>query len=337
VTAQPVFFTVSDSKYFVGTVALANSLRLTGNPGNLAVLDLGLTPDQRRRLGTAANVVDLPADVALRHPWFAKPLAHRFRSSGVLALIDSDMVAVRSLAPELGSAAAGKIVVFPSHEVDRDRWFAEWEADFALAEPLRRGRYLNSGFVALSLDRWPQLFPRWERACKRIPPEEVGVEFVRRSRFAGGDDDALNAILRSEVPESALDVRPDNESILHDALRNVDILDPRSLECSYRGRPPALLHFALRGKPWQWQAWRRARTDDAYMRLLPRLLFARDLPVRVEPEEVAVWLRPTRPGHAALRVLDLYDRLVGFVRDGNTGMIKRVAARLRESVAHQRA
>jgi hypothetical protein len=41
-------------------------------------------------------------------------------------------------------------------------------------------------------------------------------------------------------------------------------------------------------------------SNDAYVRLLPRLLFADDVPLRLEPHEVAVLVRPGR-GPAVLR------------------------------------
>ena len=44
------YFTVSTHRFFLGTVALLNSLRLTGNAGELVVLDAGLTPDERELL-----------------------------------------------------------------------------------------------------------------------------------------------------------------------------------------------------------------------------------------------------------------------------------------------
>ena len=37
-----------DHRFFLGTVALLNSLRLTGNVGELVVLDAGLTAERTR-------------------------------------------------------------------------------------------------------------------------------------------------------------------------------------------------------------------------------------------------------------------------------------------------
>jgi hypothetical protein len=48
--AEVTHYTVSDHRYFLGTVALLNSLSLTGTVGELVVLDAGLRPKQRNDL-----------------------------------------------------------------------------------------------------------------------------------------------------------------------------------------------------------------------------------------------------------------------------------------------
>ena len=73
------FYTISSAGYFPGTVALLNSLRLTGNAGELVVLDRGLLPDQRARLEPQARVVDLPVG-AEGHPTLTKPVRAAVRA-----------------------------------------------------------------------------------------------------------------------------------------------------------------------------------------------------------------------------------------------------------------
>ena len=51
------YYTITDEPFFVGTVALLNSLRLTGHEGEFVALDCGLTPTQQRRLAQHARVV----------------------------------------------------------------------------------------------------------------------------------------------------------------------------------------------------------------------------------------------------------------------------------------
>src|SRR6187551_3977245 len=57
---EATFYTIADAGFFPGLVALLNSLRLTGNAGELVALDRGLTPAQRELLAGHVSVVDLP-------------------------------------------------------------------------------------------------------------------------------------------------------------------------------------------------------------------------------------------------------------------------------------
>ena len=71
---QARFFTISDARFFVGTVLLLNSLRLTGHDHELVVLDRGLTDSQRARLAEHRVVFEQHADRST-HPWLLKPVA----------------------------------------------------------------------------------------------------------------------------------------------------------------------------------------------------------------------------------------------------------------------
>jgi hypothetical protein len=55
------YYTVSDHRFFLGTVALLNSLRLTNNGGDFVVLDVDLTPSERELLSDHATVFALRA------------------------------------------------------------------------------------------------------------------------------------------------------------------------------------------------------------------------------------------------------------------------------------
>jgi hypothetical protein len=82
------------------------------------------------------------------------------------------------------------------------------------------------------------------------------------------------------------------------------VVDARTLRCELRGEPISILHYSLAPKAWQRRAMVRLR-DDAYVRLLPRLLFGDDVAVRLEPKSVPVWLRPGARGRALVRGADL--------------------------------
>jgi hypothetical protein len=69
------------------------------------------------------------------------------------------------------------------------------------------------------------------------------------------------------------------------------------------GTRVAILHYALAPKAWEPKAPVRLR-DDAYVRLLPRLLFGEDVAVRLSPSEVPFWLRGTTQARAFVGGLD---------------------------------
>jgi len=122
------YYTVSDNLFFLGTVALLNSLRLTGHAGELVVLDTGLTPSQRELLDEHATVFapQMRVDV---HPVVVKTYAHLSQPSGTVVVIDSDMIVTGSLSHILALAREGKICAYPDVPAVRRRWFPEWGED----------------------------------------------------------------------------------------------------------------------------------------------------------------------------------------------------------------
>ena len=283
---------------------MVNSLRLAGNEGEVVVADLGLLYEQRERLRRVATVVSLDEDP--KHPVLAKATADLF-CSGVIVVVDSDVMIVRALDDLVDCARAGKIVVFPDHWKTRSRRFSEWESVFELTSPLRPRRYVGSGCLVVSVDQQPAFFDRWRRACRSLPADEIamrGLGGPPAGPFELGDQDALNALLMSEVPDEEQFVVPsESQSVLPDALQDVEILDERSLKTRYRGETPAVLHYALTPKAWEQQAWRRVRRDDAYLRLFPRLAFAPDVAMRLQASEVPIWLKPGGIGRRAAVVI----------------------------------
>jgi hypothetical protein len=298
VPTEPTYYTIADAPFFPGLVALLNSLRLSGNQGELVVLDRGLERSQRERLEPHARVVELPPDAAA-NPILLKPFPQAFDPSGVVVIVDSDMLVVRALDRLVERAAAGSICVFP--DPIPDRWFGEWTDEFELRSPPRRQTYVNSGFVAFSVERWPDLLARWRELCGRIPPADLRSD--QRSPFWAGDQDALNALFASELPAEALEVLPVEGEAYPEQLLRVRVLDERSLECELDGQPVTILHHSLGPKVWQRLGWLRLR-NDAYVRLLPRLLFGNDVPLRLDAGDVPFRLRPGAAPRAVRRSLD---------------------------------
>jgi hypothetical protein len=304
VRPSTTFFTVGDERFFPGVVCLLNSLRLSGNDVRLVILDLGLTDQQRRRLSPHVQLVDAPPEVR-EQPVLLKPFAHLLDPQGTVVMIDSDMIVTRPLDPVLELADAGSVCLFGDPD---DRWFAEWEEAFGLSAPPRRQGYLNAGFIALSTHHWPKLLGRFWEACRRIPDDALrGAGGAYEQPFWNADQDAINALLMSEVSADAVVELPPVESPSPDELDDVTIVDERTLACEHRGHRPYLLHYWGGPKPWQPQAWMRA-TDNAYVRLMPRVLFAPDVPVRMRPAELPIWLRPGLAGRASLAVLSAVNR-----------------------------
>jgi hypothetical protein len=212
------------------------------------------------------------------------------------------MVITSSLRPILSCAAAGKICVFPDHPSDHTRWFEEWTDLFGLDEPLRHKTYSNAGFLAFSADQWPDFLRRWRDACERIPIRNARPDDAQP--FGQLDQDALNAILMSEVSDDALEQLPGYEW----NMRRVVLEDPRTLACVADGRPQPLLHTPAMPKIWQAGGWRRVERS-AYVELLPRLLFAPDVPIALAPSELPFWLRPGALARATLPGVSAYNRL----------------------------
>jgi hypothetical protein len=322
------FYTIADAGFFPGLVALLNSLRLTENPGRLVALDLGLKAEQRSLLDGHVELVELPTALTGR-PMLLKAYPHLLPAAGTVVLLDSDMIVTRPLAGVVALAAAGRICAFPDPLPHRGRWFAEWEDELELRAPLRRRTYLNAGFLAISTDHWPDLLGRWWELCDRVPREQHFGRFEQP--FWAGDQDVLNAILASEVPEGAVAELPEHEEAYPEDLLEVEVVDERTLACELHGRPTAILHYALGPKAWEPKAWLRVR-DDAYVRLLPRLLFGEDVAVRLAPESVPLWLRTGAPGRAFVGGAEFVHGRLRSIAHALPRPVRDWALRLREAI-----
>src|SRR3954466_9810076 len=82
------FFTIADADYYLGLVALVNSLRLHGHTDPISVLDVGLTEAQRSEISAECDVVRLPSG-APRNPWLLHPLVCQLQLAETTVYIDS--------------------------------------------------------------------------------------------------------------------------------------------------------------------------------------------------------------------------------------------------------
>jgi hypothetical protein len=330
-SSSVTFYTVTDAAFFPGTVALINSLRLTGHDDALVALDNGLTTSQRERLEQVVSVVDAPDESLVKSPLTLKPFPLLIGAKGTVVIIDSDIIVTSSLAPVLALAGRGQICLYPDLPEEQGRWCSEWRELFFLRASPRRQTYLNSGFVAFSVDHWPNLLAEWWEACARIPADKVFTAEDQPFRY--GDQDALNAILMSEVPASAQTVLP-YESIAYPAERS-EVVDERVLGCVRDGHQVSILHHLTGPKVWSeeglyrmvlseewslagrfpveglprltladhWARTVRGRLPllDPYIRLFPRVVGCGDVVVRLRPGDVPWWLRRGLRQRAALR------------------------------------
>jgi hypothetical protein len=308
VRGDATYYTISDAEFFLGTVMLLNSLRLTGNEGKLVVLDAGLDPGQRTLLEGHADVVDIPKKIA-GTPVSMSPYPYLVGASGTVVLIDSDIVVTGRLDEALDLACEGRIVAAPAWtEAARNRWFAEWEATLKLRAPLRREDWFHAGFVVLEVGRWPNLLERWWELNELVPPEQAFLWHLNQP-FNASDADSLNALLMSEIPRSALALLPEGAEAFGG---HVTIEDVESLRCTLNGIPTRLLHYPDSPKPWQRRGWVRAGAT-AYAKIMRRLLFEPDVPLRLDPADVPVWLRPSLWGRVALRPRAAANSTIGWL------------------------
>lgn len=293
------YFTLADARYAVGAAAMVGSLRLTGHAGEVVVLDGGMTAEQRAWLAPHATLVPVPPELAGRET-LIKPFAHTLGRGGVFVWLDADLLVTGALRAAVEHARAGRVVAARvEHEAEARRVFAAWEELLGLRAPVRRGQtYLCTGFVAFDTRRWPELLPRWWETADRIPPGTLFAGEPEASPFWAQEQDALNALLMSELPAGATAPLDEGAMAYRSHLRLVRVEDERTLACSCDGAPVTMLHLSWRPKPWRPEA-RAHAAWDAYHRLVPRVLLAPDAPVSVPRDALVPWLRAGTEGRRA--------------------------------------
>jgi hypothetical protein len=226
-----------------------------------------------------------------------------------------------SLSPLVELARAGRIaaaaVDWPEK---RARRVEAWSSLLGLLQPLRTGEtYVNAGVVALDTARWGRLLERWWEVSMRVPDGSTFKGEIDENPLWAGDQDALNALLMSEAPAGSVHVLPVGTIVFPPDVERVAVRDARALACELHGAPVTMLHYSWVPKPWEARAWTRMQrpAKDAYARLLPRVLFADDAPVRIPRHSVPPWLRGGAAGAVTRRwvaVLRPLRRWAGHAR-----------------------
>jgi len=301
---EVTFYTITDERFFIGTVAMVNSLRLMGHEQRVVALDCGLSKRQRDLLSSECELVVLP-DARATNPTLFKPYANLLRPGGITVMIDGDLIVTRRLDAVLEAAKTGQVSACA--DMEPERWFVEWEQIFELPCRPRRQTYVNAGFLAFSVEHWPDLLPRWWDSCRLIwSRPTIYEDAVWEDPTSQADQDALNALLMSEVPAESLSVLPRETQPDVEQLRYlVELVDVDQLSCLLHGKPVTLVHLTGKTKPWERRGW-NWQGRHPYPTLLRRLVVGRDVRIRVSRNDIPVlWLRSGRLGAVGKRSLSL--------------------------------
>ena len=289
---RTAFYCVSNSIYFLGVVALVNSLRLAGHREEVYVLDCGLSEEQRDLLAPEATVLPAPHEAP---PWLLKPVLPLRHPADVMVLLDADIIVTRSLAELADSAAAGRVVAV---EHGSDRFFPDWGRLLGLAAP-RRQPYVSSSLVLLGRDPGDRVLGLMERSQHRAqlgdspfaavsPGDGLSVDVrteMVENPFFFPDQDVLNAVLSAEIERDRLLVLDRRLEAIppFDGLR---VTDERSLACAYEdGLEPFAVHH-LASKPWL-----EPTPHGVYTQLLLRVLLGRDVAISLRQRDIPTHLR----------------------------------------------
>jgi hypothetical protein len=311
VTEPVAFYVVCDSRYFLGAVAMLNSLRVVGHTEPVFVLDCGLSDSERELLSDEATLVSAPDGVP---PWLLKGLAPRRHGADVMVLVDADIIVTRDLGPLIEDAARGKVVAFENRS---DRFFPEWGSLLDLGTTRRR-QYVSSSLVCLGGALGSEVLGLMEALRDRVDFShswwrggEPGYPFL----FA--DQDVLNAILATRV-DPALVTEVDERLEAVTPYAGLRIADAATLRCAYGdGEQPYVVHHYLPVKPWLEPA-----IEGVYTQLLARLLRGDDVAIRVPDRRLPPHLRPGliaaarswRRGGLRSRLRAALGRAVSFVQ-----------------------
>jgi hypothetical protein len=302
------FYCVSDERYFLGAVAMINSLRLLGQTEPVFVVDCGLRPAQRELLAAEAAVLTAPGGSP---PVLTKTFAPLRHPADVAILIDTDLIVTRSLDGLIERASKGRVLAVDDGQ---ERFFPEWgELTGGTARPRR---YVSSCLALLGGRVGRRVLETMDRVQERIDIEETpyagsSPDFVShaegyaRHPYYFADQDVLNAVLATLVDASEVDVmdRRDVAILPFDGLRAVS---PNTLRCAYDDdTEPYAVHHLMLDKPWL----KRTGENTVYTQLLRRLLNADDLALKVPTTWIPPWLRRGPLGSASRGLINVGQRL----------------------------
>jgi hypothetical protein len=319
-TLDSAFFTVSDSRFFLGAVALVNSIRLVGHDEPIFLVDAGLTAKQREVLSGEVTLIAAPEGVPPMLMKMVGPLKH---PAAVAILLDADSIVLRRLTELIDAARGGRLVAFSDNEPHQERFFPEWAPALGLG-PIRRRPYLASGHLVVPDSLNPRLLRPWEEGQTKIDLRRTMLGKGKLSDpFYFPDMDVFNAMVAAHL-------EPDEVVVLQHRLapfppfEGLRLIDRHRLVCSYSdGVRPFLLHHIL-AKPWL-----KATRTNIYSLLLPRLLLGPDVALRVEARQVPLRLRAGRLAGADRRRATVQAVLYAKARRqlGRFGARTRIARR----------
>jgi hypothetical protein len=292
------FYTLGSGPYFLGLVALINSLRLLEHAEPIFVLDCGFTELQRELLSAEATIVPLVEPV---FPPLAKAVAPLLHPARQMILIDADMIVLRPLSRLIEQATEGRVVAFAdpvSHRHD-----PRWSTLLGLPE-LRRQPYVNGGFLIFSDASLPVL-EEFNEFCRELDPRNSAFESGSPANpFYYLDQDVFNAVLGTRFRREQVVI---NEQRLapHPPFDGLALKERRHTYAD--GTEPFLLHHARPRKPWLTHS-----RSTVFSRRFTQLVDAPGLPL-TPPIDLVPW-RLRRTG-ARAAVARIYSSLLGRVAE----------------------
>ena len=250
------------------------------------LVDAGLTPEQRRLVGD--HVVLVPAPAGL-HAIFLAPIGPLRVAADVAVILDADVIVVRPLTPLIDAARSGRLVAFTNNEPNDDRFFPEWRSMLTLG-PLVRRSYLNAGQLVIPASLRDKVVVPWVEGQSKLDLRRTWLGTARLSDpFYFADQDVLNAVVAANLVDDEL-LTLDHRLAPHPPFPGLRLLDAEHLVCSYaNGERPYLLHHTM-AKPWL-----EATKSNVYSRLLPRVVLAPDVVLRVDRKQLPLRLREGKP------------------------------------------
>lgn len=263
------FYTLGDASYFLGVVALINSLRLLEHSEPVFVLDCGFTERQRMLLRAEATLVPL---AGVDFPPLGKAIAPLLHPARQMILIDSDVIVLRRLSRLVEPVTEGRVVAFADPVSQRHD--PRWSMLLGLPD-VRRHPYVNAGFLAFSDASLP-LLEEFHELCRRAKPENsIFGSAAAADPFYYLDQDILNALLGTRVDAEDLIVH-EQRLAPHPPFRGLQFYAAQDQRHAYAdATEPFLLHYAHPRKPWL------AHTrSSVFTRRFCRLVIAPDLALK---------------------------------------------------------